>query len=69
MAKLTSVSLLLRNEDGDRLNIALEPWQVEAVIKILGLSIDYAGNNAYDISMLPQKYVQEMASKLKYQIK
>ena len=69
MAKLTSVSLLLRNEDGDRLNIALEPWQVEAVIKILGLSIDYAGNNAYDILMLPQKYVQEMTSKLKYQMK
>lgn len=67
-SKIESVGLTIWNDQGECLEVDLEPWQVNAIVQILGLNISYAGNGAYDIRMLPQKYVQEMVDGLKYQL-
>ena len=66
MSKIESVELTIWNDNGDSLSIDLEPWQVVAVVQILGLHIQPKGGNAYDISMLGQKGVKMLLDSIPY---
>lgn len=66
MNSIRSVDLVLWNNDDESLEINLEPWQVEAIIEILGLRINYKGNNTYDITMLSEKSVKMLLDSIPY---
>lgn len=64
-----NVELTIYNTSGDSLCLDLEPWQVNAIIKILGLRVKpvEGKKNVFDITMFPPKIVNEMVSELKYE--
>lgn len=66
MNSIRSVDLVLWNNDDESLEINLEPWQVEAIIEILGLRINHKGNNTYDITMLSEKSVKMLLDSIPY---
>ena len=66
MNSIRSVDLVLWNNDDESLEINLEPWQVEAIVEILGLRINYKGNNTYDITMLSEKGVKTLLDSIPY---
>lgn len=68
VSKIESVELVLWSTEGDSLSIDLEPWQVEAVVEILGLNIKYQGGNAYDITMLGEKGVRKLLDSIPYKV-
>lgn len=68
MNSIRSVDLVLWNNDDESLEINLEPWQVEAIVEILGLRINYKGNNTYDITMLSEKSVKMLLDSISYKV-
>ena len=68
MNSIRSVDLVLWNNDDESLEINLEPWQVEAIVEILGLRINYKGNNTYDITMLSEKSVKMLLDSIPYKV-
>lgn len=68
MSKIESVELVLWSTEGDSLSIDLEPWQVEAVVEILGLNIKHQSGNAYDITMLGEKGVRKLLDSIPYKV-
>lgn len=61
---IESVDLVIWTTEGENLEINLEAWQVEAIQQVLGMDIQTAPGNAYDISMFSQKTVTERLKKL-----
>lgn len=60
MNDIESVELTLWNSEGDSVSIDLEPWQVKAIVTILGLSIEHKGGNVYDVTMLGKQGVETL---------
>lgn len=64
ISDIEAVELTLWSSDGNSVSIDLEPWQVKAIVTILGLSMEYGSGNTYNIEMLGEKGVKMMLDKL-----
>lgn len=64
---IESVSLEIWTLDGENVEIELEPWQVVAIVKVLGLKIsqDPTVPNAYNIAMSTPETVSIRLKKMK----
>lgn len=61
---IESVSLNLWNENGDCIECDLEPFQVKALVQILGLKITPRNDGGFDIASNGPKTISNILKKL-----
>ena len=66
--ELHNVDLILYDENQHSIEIGLEPWQIEAVVKLLGINLEKLPDGRFEVIMYPQNLVKKITEKLpKYQ--
>lgn len=62
--ELKNIDLELFDYNGNNINMELEPWQVEAVIRLLGLNLRKLSDGRFEVIMYPQNLVEKMLEKV-----
>ena len=66
--ELRGIDLTLYDENQHSIEIGLEPWQIKAVVKLLGINLAKLPDGRFEVIMYPQNLVEEITEKLpKYQ--
>lgn len=62
--ELKNIDLELFDYNGNNISMELEPWQVEAVIRLLGLNLRKLSDGRFEVIMYPQNLVEKMLEKV-----
>lgn len=64
MGMVQSVDLSIWTDDGENVELNLEPWQVSAIIQVLGIRIEPTYGGAYDVTMYGPQTIRNILRRL-----